>query len=99
MVVEMTSLQGIVGRYYALDAGETAEVATAIEDHYHPRYPGDTPPESLTGFAISVADRLDSLAGLFAAGIRPRSTADPYGLRRDAIGLLTCLIHRGHPGA
>ena len=94
MVVEMTSLQGIIGRYYAKEAGESDAVAAAIEDHYHPRYPGDTPPESDAGFAISVADRLDSLAGLFTAGIKPRSTADPYGLRRDAIGLLTCLIGR-----
>jgi glycyl-tRNA synthetase len=94
MVVEMTSLQGIIGRYYAQDAGETTDVARAIEDHYHPRFPGDTPPETAPGFAISVADRLDSLAGLFCAGIRPRSTADPYGLRRDAIGLLRCLIAR-----
>jgi glycyl-tRNA synthetase len=97
MVVEMTSLQGVIGRYYAIASGESPEVAQAIEDHYHPRYPGDTPPESRVGFAISVADRLDSLAGLFCAGIRPRSTSDPFGLRRDAIGLLTCLIHQGQP--
>jgi glycyl-tRNA synthetase len=94
MVVEMTSLQGIMGRYYALASGETEAVAKAIEDHYHPRYPGDSLPETLPGLAVSLADRLDSLAGLFAAGIKPRSTADPYGLRRDALGLLTGLI--GH---
>ena len=97
VVVEMTSLQGVIGRYYALKSGETTEVAQAIEDHYHPRYPGDSVPETRIGFAISVADRLDSLAGLFSAGIRPRSTSDAYGLRRDAIGLLTCLIQRGQP--
>ena len=97
MVVEMTSLQGTVGRYYALASGETEDVASAIEDHYHPRYPGDIAPATRAGFAISVADRLDSLAGLFCAGIKPRSTADPYGLRRDAIGLLTCLIHHDQP--
>ena len=97
MVVEMTSLQGTVGRYYALASGETEDVASAIEDHYHPRYPGDTAPCTRAGLAISVADRLDSLAGLFCVGIKPRSTADPYGLRRDAIGLLTCLIQHDQP--
>ena len=97
MVVEMTSLQGIMGREYARASGEPEAVAQAIEDHYHPRFPGDTPPSTTAGFGLSVVDRLDSLAGLFCVGIRPRSTADPYGLRRDAIGLLTTLIRRGHP--
>ncbi|MCZ6631980.1 MAG: glycine--tRNA ligase subunit beta [bacterium] len=94
MVVEMTSLQGIIGRYYALAGGESEAVAWGIEGHYHPRFPGDTLPESPEGFAVSVADRLDSLAGLFSAGIKPRSTADPYGLRRDALGLLANLLGR-----
>ena len=92
MVVEMTSLQGIMGRYYAIASGESEAVGVAIEGHYHPRYPGDALPETRAGFAVSVADRLDSLAGLFCAGIKPRSTADPYGLRRDALGLLANLV-------
>ena len=97
MVVEMTSLQGTMGRYYALASGETGAVAQAIEDHYRPRFPGDGLSESRAGFAVSVADRLDSLTGLFAVGIKPRATADPYGLRRDALGLLANLIgHRCH---
>ena len=97
MVVEMTSLQGIMGRYYALAAGEPEAVAYAIEDHYHPRYPGDSLPQSQPGLAVSISDRLDSLAGLFAAGIKPRSNADPYGLRRDTIGLLSILLgHKMH---
>ena len=97
MVVEMTSLQGIIGRYYALAAGETEAVAHAIKDHYHPRYPGDSLPQSRPGLAVSITDRLDSLAGLFAAGIKPRSNADPYGLRRDTIGLLSNLLgHKMH---
>ena len=97
MVVEMTSLQGIMGRYYALSSGETDAVARAIEDHYHPRFPGDSPPQTRPGLAVSIADRLDSLAGLFGAGIKPRSNADPYGLRRDALGLLSTLIgHKIH---
>ena len=92
MVVEMTSLQGVMGRYYALLSGETDAVATAIQEHYLPRFPGDVLPSSESGSAVSIADRLDSLAGLFCAGIKPRSTADPYGLRRDALGLLALLI-------
>ena len=92
MVVEMTSLQGIMGRYYAIASGESEAVGVAIEGHYHPRFPGDALPETRAGFAVSVADRLDSLAGLFCAGIKPRSTADPYGLRRDALGLLANLV-------
>ena len=94
MVVEMTSLQGVMGRYYALSSGEPEAVARAIEDHYHPRFPGDALPQTRPGVAVSIADRLDSLAGLFGAGIAPRSNADPYGLRRDALGLLATLI--GH---
>ena len=92
MVVEMTSLQGVMGRYYALLSKETDAVATAIQEHYLPRFPGDALPSGESGFAVSIADRLDSLAGLFCAGIKPRSTADPYGLRRDALGLLALLI-------
>lgn len=92
MVVEMTSLQGVMGRYYALLSGETDAVATAIQEHYLPRFPGDVLPSSESGCAVSIADRLDSLAGLFCAGVKPRSTADPYGLRRDALGLLALLI-------
>ena len=95
MVVEMTSLQGVIGRYYALASGETEAVATAIEGHYHPRFPGDTLPSTQPGLAVSVADRLDSLAGLFGVGIKPRSMSDPYGLRRDALGLLANLVGQG----
>lgn len=97
MVVEMTSLQGVMGRYYALASGEDDAVAQAIEQHYRPRFPGDPVPDSTVGFALSVIDRIDSLAGLFCAGVRPRATADPYGLRRDTLGLLACLIgHERH---
>ncbi len=94
MVVEMTSLQGVMGRYYALLSRESNAVASAIQEHYLPRFPGDVLPSSESGFAVSIADRLDSLAGLFCAGIKPRSTADPYGLRRDALGLLALLVGR-----
>jgi glycyl-tRNA synthetase len=80
MVVEMTSLQGTMGREYALRSGESPEVALAIQEHYGI-------PESRPGMAVGIADRLDSLAGLFAAGLAPTGSADPFGLRRAALGL------------
>ena len=95
MVVEMTSLQGVIGRYYALKSGKSAETACAIEEHYYPRFAGDQSPESIAGLAVGMADRLDSLIGLFAAGMAPSGTKDPFGLRRAAIGLVQNLVDRG----
>jgi glycyl-tRNA synthetase len=95
MVVEMTSLQGTMGRYYAIDSGESAEVARAIYEHYLPRSAEDAIPESLPGTAVAVADRLDSLTGLFAAGLAPTGTRDPFALRRAALGLIQILLGRG----
>jgi glycyl-tRNA synthetase len=95
MVVEMTSLQGTMGRYYAIDSGDSAEVARAIYEHYLPRSAEDAIPESLPGTAVAVADRLDSLAGLFAAGLAPTGTRDPFALRRAALGLIQILLGRG----
>ena len=92
MVIEMTSLQGVMGRYYALHSGEKAEVAQAIYEHYLPRFAGDEQPRSKAGLAVSIADRLDSLSGLFAAGLAPSGTKDPFGQRRAAIGLIQELI-------
>ena len=94
MVVEMTSLQGIMGRHYALVSGEPEAVAEAIFEHWLPRGAGDRLPETPAGIALALLDRLDSLAGLFAAGLAPRSTADPYGLRRAALGIVQILIER-----
>ena len=91
MVVEMTSLQGIMGRYYALHSGETPQVAEAIFEHYQPRYTGDELPASKAGLVVGIADRLDSLAGLFAAGLAPTGTKDPFAQRRAAIGLVQLL--------
>ena len=91
MVIEMTSLQGVMGKYYALHSGESAEVAQAIYDHYLPRATGDSLPSSKVGFIISLADRLDSLAGLFAAGLAPTGTKDPFAQRRAAQGLVQSL--------
>lgn len=94
MVVEMTSLQGIMGREYALREGYPAEVAQAIFEHWLPRGAGDQLPQSQAGILLALVDKLDSLAGLFAAGLAPKSTSDPYGLRRAALGLIQILIHR-----
>jgi glycyl-tRNA synthetase len=92
MVVEHTSLQGVMGREYALKSGEPREVARAIYEHYLPRSAGDEVPESKIGLTVGLADRLDSLAGLFTVGLIPTGSADPYGLRRDALGLVQSLL-------
>ena len=94
MVVEMTSLQGVMGRIYALKSGIDERTAQAIQEHYYPRFAGDEPPGSLPGLVVGLADRLDSLAGLFAVGMAPSGTKDPFGLRRAAIGLVQNLIAR-----
>ncbi|MEW5940391.1 MAG: glycine--tRNA ligase subunit beta, partial [Chloroflexota bacterium] len=86
MVTEMTSLQGVIGREYALRSGEPKEVAAAIGEQYQ------TVPQSKPGLAIALADRLDSLVGLFAAGLAPTGAKDPFGLRRAAIGIVQPLI-------
>jgi glycyl-tRNA synthetase len=94
MVVEMTSLQGVMGRIYALHSGESKTVATAIYEHYLPRFAGDILPESRPGLLVSLADRLDSLAGLFAAGLAPTGARDPFAQRRAALGLVQTLSAR-----
>jgi glycyl-tRNA synthetase len=92
MVVELTSLQGIMGREYALLSGESPAVACALFEHYLPRSQGDSLPATRPGLALGIANRLDSLVGLFGVGLAPTSTADPFGLRRDALGLVQALI-------
>jgi len=92
MVVEMTSLQGLMGRYYALHSGEPEAVAQAIFEHYLPRFAGDQSPHTLPGLAVGIADRLDSLAGLFAAGLAPSGNKDPFAQRRAALGLVQSFL-------
>jgi glycyl-tRNA synthetase len=94
MVVEMTALQGVMGRFYALRSGETEAVAQAIFEHYLPRFAGDALPQSMAGVVLSAADRLDTLAGLFAAGLAPTGTKDPFAQRRAAQGLVQLLALR-----
>lgn len=90
-VVEFTSVQGIMGRYYALAAGETPQVAQAIADHYRPRFAGDDLPESTVGRVVATADKLDTICGLFAVGQGPTGSSDPFALRRSAIGIVAML--------
>jgi glycyl-tRNA synthetase len=94
MVIDMTSLQGIMGRYYALHSGEPEAVGDAIFEHYLPRFAGDKVPETLPGLAVGLADRLDTLAGLFAVGLAPTGTKDPFGQRRAALGVVGNLIEK-----
>ena len=95
MVVELTSLQGTMGAKYAALSGETPAVAQAIYEHYLPRGAGDELPQSIAGTLVGLADRLDSLVGLFAAGLAPTGSADPYGLRRAALSLVQILGEKG----
>ncbi len=94
MVGEFPELQGIMGTYYALADGEESEVATAIREHYQPRGAGDELPATETGTTLALADKLDTLAGIFAIGEKPTGTKDPFGLRRAAIGVIRILIEK-----
>jgi glycyl-tRNA synthetase beta chain len=95
MVGEFPELQGVMGRYYARLDGEPGEVASAIAEHYQPRYAGDALPQTRSGMAVAIADRLDTIVGIFAIGQKPSGTRDPYGLRRAALGLLRITIEQG----
>lgn len=92
MVNEFPELQGIAGRYYAAAAGESAEVAAAIDEAYMPRFAGDAIAPSRLGQVLAIAERLDTLAGGFAAGLKPTGNKDPFSLRRNALGLARTVI-------
>lgn len=90
-VVEFTSAQGVMGSYYAAASGETAQVAQAIEQHYRPRFAGDEAPDTVVGKIVAIADKLDTVCGLFAVGQGPTGSSDPFALRRSAIGIVAML--------
>ena len=97
-VIEFTSQQGVMGGYYALAAGEGETVAEGIRDHYRPRFAGDELPEGTCGCVVAVADKLDTIAGMFAIGEPPTGSKDPFALRRAAIGVINILRDRLHIG-
>jgi len=97
MVGEFPELQGVMGGYYARHDGETEAVALAIEDHYKPRFAGDALPRGEVGLVVALADKLETLAGLFGIGQTPTGDKDPFGLRRHALGVLRMLIERALP--
>jgi glycyl-tRNA synthetase beta chain len=94
MVGEFPELQGIMGRYYATADGEPVEVAAAIDEHYLPRGAGGSLPGTGAGIAVALADKLDTLAGIFVIGQKPSGTKDPFGLRRAAIGIVRILVEK-----
>jgi glycyl-tRNA synthetase beta chain len=94
MVGEFPELQGIMGAYYAQADGEPPEAAAAIREHYLPRAAGDQLPQTRAGVALAIADKLDTVAGIFAIGEKPTGTKDPFGLRRAALGVQRILIER-----
>jgi glycyl-tRNA synthetase beta chain len=95
MVGEFPELQGTMGRYYAEAEGLPREVSLALEEHYRPRYAGDALPATRTGQAVALADKIDTLVGIFAIEQRPTGAKDPFGLRRAALGVLRILLEAG----
>jgi glycyl-tRNA synthetase beta chain len=97
MVGEFPELQGLMGRYYAQNDREQPEVAQAIEDHYRPRYAGDQLASSNVGLCVALADKLETLVGIFAIGLLPSGDKDPYALRRHALGIIRMLVEAKLP--
>ena len=96
-VVEFTSVQGVMGSYYAAACGEGEKVARAIADHYRPRFAGDELPASAAGRVVAMADKLDTICGLIAVGQGPTGSSDPFALRRSALGILSMLLDEALP--
>lgn len=94
MVLEFDKMQGIAGQYYALNDGEPIEVADAIKDQYLPKFSGDALPETLTGCAVALADRLDTITGIFGIGQKPSGSKDPFALRRASLGVLRIIVEK-----
>jgi glycyl-tRNA synthetase beta chain len=97
MVGEFPELQGIMGSYYALHDGEHADVAAAASEHYQPRFAGDVLPASQTGTAVALADKLETLVGIWGIGLQPTGDKDPFALRRHALGILRMLVEKQLP--
>lgn len=97
MVGEFDNMQGIAGYYYALNDGENAEVAAAMNEQYLPRFAGDQLPETITGAIIALADRLDTISGIFGIGQQPTGSKDPFALRRASIAVLRILVEKELP--
>ena len=97
MVGEFPELQGIMGRYYVQNEGLDDDIAFAIEDHYKPRFAGDELPRNQVGICVALADKLETLVGLFSIGEKPTGDKDPYGLRRQALGIIRMLIEAKWP--
>jgi glycyl-tRNA synthetase beta chain len=97
MVGEFPELQGIMGTYYARHDGEHEEVALAASEHYQPRFAGDTLPSSATGTAVALADKLETLVGIWSIGLQPTGDKDPFALRRHALGVLRMLLEKRLP--
>jgi glycyl-tRNA synthetase beta chain len=94
MVQEFPQVQGTMGKYYALNDGESEAIAQALEDQYRPRYAGDNLPEGQIGCAVAIADKIDSLVGIFGINQAPKGDKDPFALRRAAIGLIRIIIEK-----
>lgn len=97
MVGEFPELQGIMGTYYARHDGEPEEVALAASEHYQPRFAGDTLPSTNTGLAVALADKLETLVGIWAIGLQPTGEKDPFALRRHALGVMRMLVEKRLP--
>jgi glycyl-tRNA synthetase beta chain len=95
MVLEFDDLQGLMGKYYALNDGEDSEVAAALYEQYLPKGSGDELPETLTGCALALADRIDTLIGIFGIGQQPTGNKDPFALRRAALGIINIIVNKG----
>ena len=96
MVGEFPQLQGIMGREYALRAGEPRPVADVIYEHYLPRFTGDELPHTMAGDVVSIADKLDTIAGYFGVGLPPTGTSDPFALRRQALGIINIILGKAY---
>ena len=96
MVCEFTELQGIMGREYALLDGESPAVATAIDEHYMPRFAGDAQPQTTAGRIVSIADKIDNIVATFSRGLIPTGSQDPFALRRQALGMVNMMIEANY---